>query len=382
MNTDRIVFVNPHRHHSFFTVLGLSRNCHVEFLCPPLAIDLFFNKWNRSGLQIKTSFVGTLIQSSAFLFFLLFKVKILSLERYHFLFTLISTIYLSRHDNAIVYCYQDYLLPLIKKRSSSLYFICEYIIQFPLSQSNYASSVEVSLLADMLVAPTSFIKKDLKTDSVIIAPYGGDKLLYFKRRKTTKNSLNAKKSSTVIVRANSHRKGLDIFINSLRLILTDRPKLVNAEFIIAGAVDTQFVPELLELRASLLKYRNIKLQWGELSEEEYQEHLFNASVFLMPTRLEGSSPAAIEALWHGIPCILSVFAGVENFEDERHGWLISDLSNLELLTEMILKSLTENSVTDKIRANLEQDRYLFTWSQYLQVLSSVNIQIQKSNTKT
>lgn len=381
MSSPSYYFINPYTNHSYFTLLSLSRLGPVEVLCPPLALQLLLGQWSMDGLRMKYSLVGCLLaQPIALLAYIMYISHIIKEPSYLFWLQQAARILLMPRNRQVIYCYQDYLLGLFDENTrAARYIISEFIIQIPSNQPNYRSSLRAAQKAHFVIAPTKVIQEELKfsTSKVYIAPYGGDKYRYRRKKilingfsqhsARTKSNTIQDSSMIIVARSNSHRKGLDLLLQAL-LAISARPELSSFpkfHVVICGSVSPgPLLTSLLKAQSKLSTYGFILLSWGQLSQDSYAALLSRASLFLMPSRLEGSSYAAIEALSMGVPALLSKQCGVETFKPDIHGLLI-DISSAESL-EFALKSVLEcPSLLQTWRSNLQVDRKLFSWDGYL-----------------
>lgn len=377
-------FINPHTNHSYLTSLAISRIGLVEILCPPLTLQIILKKWKIQNLSVRHSCLGiVLAQPLACTAYIFFAFKLIPEAAYIFFFQLAARIILlPKGKHQIIYCYQDYLLPLMRfKRKIKQDFISEFIIQIPQDQPNYQSSLNAAKLAKRVVAPTRMIIDDLQDlkIEVHLSPYGGDKYSY-RTARIGDNTLQchhnittpSHSELTIAARSNSHRKGLDILIGCLyRIIENDRfNDLPKVNIVICGSVAKgPFLESLLSLKHILAeRLNNFTLTWGQLSQDSYLALLCNASMFLMPSRLEGSSYAALEALWMGVPAILSPQCGIEAFKPGEHGLLSG--TSADSLSEALTYAFEHPPLIHRWQANLARDRSRFTWETYLREVAN------------
>ena len=82
---------------------------------------------------------------------------------------------------------------------------------------------------------------------------------------------------------------------------------------------------------------------GACSPAEVQANLLRAHLFVLPSRYEGLSNAALEALSLGLPCVLTRCGGIDTYIDQDSGWVCSSGDPAEL--------------ADAIRQGLTLDRH-------------------------
>jgi glycosyltransferase involved in cell wall biosynthesis len=380
-NTD-YYFINPHTNHSYFTLRSLSRLGPVEVLCPPLTFQLLLRQWSMDGIRLKYTWIGCLLaQPIALLAYVVYAFRLIKEPTYLFWLQQSARIILMPSRNRqIVYCYQDYLLDLMKTpQRQARYFVSEFIIQIPYGLANHVSSLKAAQKAHFVLTPTKMIKDELKCTetNVFIVPYGGDKHRYRSNKRLIElwpqypaNNLSITSQDTDLIiaaRSNSHRKGLDLLLKALLAISarSDLSFLSKIQVVICGSVSPG--PLLTSLQKAQNEFSatgSISLSWGQLSQDSYAALLKRSSLFLMPSRLEGSSYAAIEALSMGVPALLSKQCGVETFKPDYHGLLI-DVSSAKSLELALKRVLVHPRLLQDWRSNLQVDRGLFTWDYYL-----------------
>ncbi len=388
MNDKKIIlFANPHSHHAYFTLLALSQAGYVLLICPPLQLQFLRKQWSRKGVRFYRSKPLTrLYQILAIVIFLIFKAKIIS-ELYYvsLLSSLVDAVTL-HHKDLIWVHYQDYIS--LSPFAQSLVFkdICELIIDSDSSHENWLNTVKVASKADVVVRPIQSVASSLKVppSKIYLAPYGGDKLSYKLGRHTSVISTKPLKLNqtqfTIAARANSYRKGLDILLDALSLLSNCRHPLSfnSINVLVCGSVDE---PKGIEMLNQCVKSFNsssldIKITAQQYTQSEYIDILHQSDVFVMPSRLEGSSLAALEALWCGTPCILSEHCGVDAFHSEKHGLLLSSNTS-KTLSETLFRLLSSPSLLTKWQEHLLNDRYMFTWGNYLESYKNILCKISE-----
>jgi glycosyltransferase involved in cell wall biosynthesis len=384
----KLIFVNPYSHHSYFSVLALSRIDNVEVLCPPLILELLLNRWKPNGLRIHNSgFVHGFPKWLAFMSFLARKSGLISDKVYLQCFLFSAKLFLNGSKNHCVYSYQDYILPLMLNSSASQKFIVEFIIQIPPDQPNCKPSIEAAHIALGTLAPTNIIINELGIYgfNADLAPYGGDKSAYrpkalenqsmnsfkvFKQQKQPNKQASCS-NFLIVARSNSFRKGLDILLEALEGLNQDFPvsDWACCEVVICGNISDPLLAERVStLSKSFKSTDKIKIKAGQLEQDSYLNLLEAAKIFLMPSRLEGTSYAALEALWQGVPSILSPACGVEMFRPGFHGELLEPNTSSSLL-KILQRCISFPERLEFFRSSLYHDRHFFTWNRYLEAVS-------------
>ncbi|WP_145998705.1 glycosyltransferase family 4 protein [Methyloterricola oryzae] len=95
----------------------------------------------------------------------------------------------------------------------------------------------------------------------------------------------------------------------------------------------------LEHLASTLNLENDVEFLGEQSHEAVANELEKAELFILPSRFEGLSNAALEALSYGLPCLLSRCGGLDTFLTKGMGWVF-DSANPEEVEAALAEALS------------------------------------------
>lgn len=381
------LFANPHIHHSYFTVQALSTVVPVIILCPPLQLQLLQKKWSTLGLRIKPpSTKQRLVQVLCLIGFLLFKLKLIRERQYLYVFSRGTDLLLRDRRGYILVHYQDYLSLSDASLNSIAYNICEMIISTTELSHNYQSTLNSANTADLVVCPSTSLANNFSYRGIktLLAPYGGDKSDFLAKAnfqqtpKCSQYKRTTRKSVVICARANSHRKGLDILLESLA-ILNNRISQIPYESIdirICGSLHSLEDANMLRLFASKFN-KKISITAKQYSQKSYNAIISSSDFFVMPSRLEGTSPAALEALWHGVPCILSAECGIDSFINGRHGVLMKSLSST-CLAESLYELISNVAATRQMAANLAEDKDLFSWSNYFNTYTSMLLNLENT----
>jgi glycosyltransferase involved in cell wall biosynthesis len=92
---------------------------------------------------------------------------------------------------------------------------------------------------------------------------------------------------------------------------------------------------------------------GAVAKETIRAKLAEADVFVLPSRYEGMSNAALEAMEAGLPVLLTRCGGIDTYIDDSSGW-ICEPNDQEGLTAALLRML--DTPEDKILAMGRQAR--------------------------
>jgi glycosyltransferase involved in cell wall biosynthesis len=249
-------------------------------------------------------------------------------------------------------------------------------------QPNYSSTLASIHSSSVVVLPTPSLAGLVPPShaNYVIAPYGGNKAQYFASQKSVKDSptlsmddghelLLPPSSIRIIARSHSFRKGCDILFGALLYLdslLASSVSLAPIDILVCGSLrEPQLRSDYQRLVDRLNGSCRVSIKCKQLSQSSFSEELATSDLFVMPSRLESTSLAALEALWHGLPSILTPQCGVDDFVDARHGILLPDHESLSLANAILSFCLKPEKLIS-YRNFLVQDRALFSWNRYFQ----------------
>jgi glycosyltransferase involved in cell wall biosynthesis len=174
-------------------------------------------------------------------------------------------------------------------------------------------------------------------------------------------------SIRIIARSHSFRKGADVLFGALPLLdslLSNSGSLALIDVLVCGSISEPVLKsEFHRLVHRLSGTERVSIKCKQLSQSSFSQQLAISDLFVMPSRLESTSLAALEALWHGLPSILTPQCGVDDFVDARHGILLPDHESLSLANAILSFCLKPEKLIS-YRNFLVQDRALFSWNRY------------------
>ena len=382
-----VYFINPFRNHSLITAYTLSIQKPIKLLCPPLLLKVWTRHDIRKKLNLdRRSFRQNIVLALSVFLFILTKVRLLSCDKYVQCFALLARWYVEDKDATIIY-YQDYLHPWINSDKYTGEKICEFIIDIGSSDENWGKSVLAIRSASCVVVPTRKlwgIIKNVRSDlNVVHAPYGGDLVQYAGRNANNSKlyttwkdktiNWHRKKESIIVARCNTFRKGADRLFEIVKHL---EDLYGNAEdvrihetklnIVIAGRVEeTELAMQYNSLLTHLSKRKIIEMYTLDFDVDTYWMLLAQADMFIMLSRKESASLAALEALWSGVPSFITTECGIDVFENNKHG-IVADCNDLENLAYKIHRVLTaERETLSMWRENLLRDKNRFTWENYI-----------------
>lgn len=142
----------------------------------------------------------------------------------------------------------------------------------------------------------------------------------------------------------AYQKGLDVFLVVLaRVAATGRGFSLD---IIGEGPDSS----MLKDRCRALNLQNNVVFHGSVSRSVIRDRLRGADVFVLPSRYEGMSNAALEAMEAGLPLFLTRCGGIDQYIDESIGW-VCDPEDSEAMFVCLCQVLdeTDDELLDKGR---------------------------------
>lgn len=136
----------------------------------------------------------------------------------------------------------------------------------------------------------------------------------------------------------SQQKGLDVLLDALALLKRGK-KEFYCEIVGEGPERERLINQCDRL--GLEKYVSFN---GATSSEAVRAKLLESDVFVLPSRYEGMSNAALEAMEAGIPVVLTRCGGIDTYVSPDIGWLCPAESALEL-AEVLEQVLDTNPAT-------------------------------------
>ena len=384
-------FLNPFRNHSIVTISALSVHNDVCILCPPIKLGIFLGIFKKESIK-ESSY--SLKQHIVLLFctvsFILYKTRVLNYISYITFFRYCAQLFVE-HDSSLVYYYQDYLNNCNFAHNRRLHRVCEFIINVAESDENWTQTLIAIEDASIIVVPTAYLQNKLlqyTSKSIVLVKYGGDMLSYLRHQKvndkhcfdTPSHGLCDLESQpfVIVARCNTERKGVDVLLDSiaelnqhLQACNSSRLRLYRLNIFIAGQPDKKNLDRFTHVSELLASNPSISISAKSYNALEYQQLLKKAHLFIMLSKLESSSIAALEALWHCVPCVLTEGCGVDGFLHNIHGYLLQDRSSTELTAVLSRLFSYNRSSLDRWRFNLPKYRESFSWNSYILSLGEV-----------
>lgn len=136
----------------------------------------------------------------------------------------------------------------------------------------------------------------------------------------------------------TRQKGLDLLLTAFsQLGATGR------EFMMSIVGDGPEMASLVDQCRRLSLETRVKFE-GPLTHEAIRDRLAQADVFLLPSRYEGMSNAALEAMEAGLPVMLTRCGGIDTYITDECGWVL-DVDSPAMLVAT-LKRILDASESD------------------------------------
>jgi glycosyltransferase involved in cell wall biosynthesis len=145
------------------------------------------------------------------------------------------------------------------------------------------------------------------------------------------------------------QKGIDLLFKALANVVS-----AGREFSLEIIGNGPDMALLLEQSRQLCLEKKVRFT-GALAKDTIRTKLADADVFLLPSRYEGMSNAALEAMEAGLPILLTRCGGIDTYIDESTGWTCEP-DDVDELTAALLRML--DTPADKLLAMGKQARLL------------------------
>jgi len=128
------------------------------------------------------------------------------------------------------------------------------------------------------------------------------------------------------------QKGIDNLLKALARVAAG-----DKSFSLEIIGDGPNLPQLIERCRKLGLEQKVRFA-GALPHETIRSRLADTDVFVLPSRYEGMSNAALEAMEAGLPVLLTRCGGIDSYIDESTGW-ICEPDDVDSLTAALLRML-------------------------------------------
>jgi glycosyltransferase involved in cell wall biosynthesis len=150
------------------------------------------------------------------------------------------------------------------------------------------------------------------------------------------------------------KKGVDLLVKAWNTVAARFP---DAHLVIAGP-DDGALQELLPRGSGILAPESITI-CGLLAGELKWSALASASAFVLPSLSEGLSMALLEALWYGVPVLITRDCNFQEIEDLQCTFLISPNTSsiAEGLVDVLSRPADDLRVRGRFGSNFIRSRY-------------------------
>lgn len=220
------------------------------------------------------------------------------------------------------------------------------------AEAHIAEEIEEHELADIVVAPSSFVSRTLTAHGVPeakirIIPFGTD-LDCFRPAEASRRSGPV---VFLFVGSISARKGVPILLEAWR-----RMRINNAELWLVG-------PGAAPKCATVDLPASVRFL-GRRSRSEIAELMRRADIFVFPSFFEGLAQVQVEALASGLPVISTIEAGAEDLiRDGANGFLVP-AGDAAILSERMLQAAADRNLLDAMRRDAIAQREELSWTVY------------------
>jgi glycosyltransferase involved in cell wall biosynthesis len=122
----------------------------------------------------------------------------------------------------------------------------------------------------------------------------------------------------------AHQKGYDILVDALALLPPEAARRLQVEIAGDGPLRGELEARAGKLAPGMLRFL------GELDSAAVARRLEQSDVFLLSSRYEGMSNAALEAMERGLPLLVTRCGGIDTYLGEDAGWVVPPGSASEL----------------------------------------------------
>lgn len=210
-------------------------------------------------------------------------------------------------------------------------------------------------MADKIICASSFTKESLQAAGadprlISVVPYGVE---FSPEAPGAGAGGNDERFHALFVGSGLQRKGLHHLLLAWQRASLGKGACLT---VVARAVDPGLAPLFLATPGVTLRRGVTDAELSQLYRE--------ATVFVMPSLVEGFGQVYLEALAHGLPVVGSRNSCLPDIGDEQHGIFLTDPGNVDALV-VLLEQLSSRLPGDRsIRASASDRARRFTWPSF------------------
>lgn len=208
-------------------------------------------------------------------------------------------------------------------------------------------------LADFISIPSEFVKKSflqnrIEEKKIILIPYGVNLNNFYPKKK--KDNI----FRFIYVGTSSIRKGVWYTLKAFNEL-----NLPNAELILVGSIDLDFLPLLSEFNS------NKKIKIINHVEQNKLVEFYNISdVFVISSIEDGFAMVIPQALACGIPVICTENSGGSELIDSGKNGFVVPIRDINKLQEKMILLYEDKKLYDHLKNNIEKKRNNLSWNDY------------------
>ncbi|HRK61093.1 MAG TPA: glycosyltransferase family 4 protein [Candidatus Omnitrophota bacterium] len=221
---------------------------------------------------------------------------------------------------------------------------------------NKIKKMELSLTDHVITLTTlaqeGYVESGVPFEKTSVLHLGVD-IEIFKPKMHAANFWSEKKTFDFVFCGNFFvRKGLDILIESFRIVSEEHPEAYLS-----------VIGDCGELSEALANGKNIKIL-GKKSQKEIAAIYQDTDCFVLPSRHDSCSMAVLEAMACGLPVILSDQNGAKDFVvDSKNGWVVK-VADVDELANRMLCCIKDKGKLHEMRPLCRETAESHTWERY------------------
>jgi len=253
------------------------------------------------------------------------------------------------------------IIKILERGSSHIKYQTEILLEeykkFNLKYKIYPNLIKQELieydLADFISIPSEFVKKSflqnrIEEKKIILNPYGVNLNNFYPKKK--KDNI----FRFIYVGTSSIRKGVWYTLKAFNEL-----NLPNAELILVGPIDLDFLPLLSEFNS------NKKIKIINHVEQNKLVEFYNISdVFVISSIEDGFAMVIPQALACGIPVICTENSGGSELIYSGKNGFVVPIRDINKLKEKMILLYEDKKLYDHLKNDIEKKRNNLSWNDY------------------